>query len=401
MDKHIETKKFNILQLLLGFSIMVFLFNPYNIGNILFLLISIYTIVQTIKKRFTFIVDLQFIVLFLFVIFYSLISYSYDFIPINLAAKYILYFSIFYLFGRSVKYINERELLFYLYMVIIGLFLFGFLSVSYSAVVSGNMYALETRRATVPWLENSDDLNGTNIGCYLSLGIALTGMVLVKSTKTMKFINLILAITAIYSTILLGNRTGLIIAVMSVIIVYMLQLKENSAKKNIGLLLITIICLIALPIMYDGNILGIRDIWEGSTSYARFKKMDLAADPRIGAWYEAFTGLFVNIFGGKETALSLNFAHNLWLDVGWTTGLLPFLLLLYFTFQTLQRYWYVFRSDSSKYIKFIIAAILVGFYLTFIVEPIIDGSLYLFTAFCFISGLLSGITKNIRKLEVN
>jgi len=398
MNKHMETK-LNLLQLLLGFSIAIFLFNPYNIGNTLFLLISIYTIFQTIKKRFNFVSDVQFIVLCLFVFSYSLISYFYDFVPINLATKYILYFIFFYLFGRSIKYNNERGLLLYLYMVIFGLSMFGILSVSYSVVVSGNINASGPRLSAVPWLDGSEDLSATNVGCYLSLGIALAGMILVKSSKSMKLLNVVFAMGAIYSSILLGNRTGIIIAAISIAIVYMLRLKENSVKKNMGLLLITISCLIALPFMYDMDILGIKEIWEGSSSYARFEQLDLATDPRIDAWGEAFEGLFVNIFGGKETALSLYFAHNLWLDVGWRTGLLPFLLLVCFTFQTLQRFWVVYRSDYSKYTKFIITVILVGFYLPFFVEPIIEGDLYLFTAFCFISGVISGMARKNKIIE--
>jgi O-antigen ligase len=112
-------------------------------------------------------------------------------------------------------------------------------------------------------------------------------------------------------------------------------------------------------------------------------------------WGEAFRGLFTNPLGGNQTQLSLGYAHNLWLDVGWTTGLFPFVLLVFFTLMALKDYYIkLFRSDDlSLYFKYLITAMLCGFFITFMLEPIIEANVLFFCAFCFFSGILRSLNK--------
>jgi hypothetical protein len=289
---------------------------------------------------------------------------------------------------------NDKQLIFILYAVILGLSFFGILAVLYSMKIYGTAAGLNVRIAYIPWLSKDIFVQGTIIGSYVALGISLSGTIITKSSLKLKLINIVVFTLSLYSSIMIADRTGLIIAAFSFVITFLIQIKIGKAGSNFLFVSITAIIIIVVLFLFNSNYAGLKDSWMHSDAYNRLSTMDMANDPRFSAWSSAFAGIFVNPLGGKLTNIHLDYAHNLWLDVGWSTGIIPFILLIVFTIITIVNYVKIIKNRSvSQYLRILITTMLTGFLFTFMVEPILEGNYRLFSAFCFYSGMLSVLAK--------
>ncbi len=389
--------KVGYLHALLAFILAMIFFNPFDMSKYGLLILSMYIVLKGFKKNVlvTLLNDIQFWFLFLFCIFYATVQFSYQFISISDFIKYLIYPLLLYIFGFVIvtRINNEKQIIYYLYTVILSFALFGILSVFYTIHIYGiEGGGLHSRLGIVPWAENIE-LSGTVIGIYLCLGVALSGLIFIRTNIYLKALNILIFLPSLYSSIVLANRTGLIIAVSSVIIISFTKMSTNSIKNNIKIAFSFIVQVFLLVFLFNKNVFNVKLMWLQSDAFMRFTaNKGLYNDPRIIAWIEAVRGLLTNPSGGKQAELSLEYAHNLWLDVGWTTGLSPFILLVFFTLMALKDYTKLLRSDDLPlYLKYMITVMLCGFLLTFMVEPIMEANMLFFCAFCFLSGILRSL----------
>ncbi|KWX87462.1 hypothetical protein AMQ83_12970 [Paenibacillus riograndensis] len=87
--------------------------------------------------------------------------------------------------------------------------------------------------------------------------------------------------------------------------------------------------------------------------------------------------------------IGLNYAHNLWLDVLYSTGIIPFFLLAIFTMLCIKNVVYISkRRNVNKLFIFVIISVYAGYLLNFMVEPILEGVPYMFLSFCLLNGMI-------------
>lgn len=118
--------------------------------------------------------------------------------------------------------------------------------------------------------------------------------------------------------------------------------------------------------------------------------MSLREDPRILVYSRALSQMFDFPFGGYRMNLGLAYAHNLWIDVLYAAGLIPFLFLLTYTLKSIINLISILNIDSmnNKDFKIFIFSIFVGYLLNFMVEPILEGVPYMFLSFCLFNGMI-------------
>lgn len=391
--------KLSYFYAILIFLIALLFFNPFNIAKYILLILFVYILFQMINKKSLIIIayNIQFWCLLFFSLLYIVIQIYYQFIEFNTGLRLFFYFMVLYIFGLVIviKTKNEQQITYHLYAIIIGLSLFGISAVLYSNQIYGTSAGLEVRVATIPWMQDVQ-LVGTGIGMYVCLGISLAGLLFIKSNVLIKALNTLIVVFSLYASISLANRTGLLIGLLSVILIYIAQTRLNSIRDNIKVGGSFLLQCLVLVVLFDMNFLSIKDYWLQSNAYNRFTDMTLINDPRLTAWGEALQGVFANPLGGKQAQLSLGYAHNLWLDVGYSTGFVPFIALIIFTFITFKGYVKILKNDNiSRYFKYLITTMLCGFLLTFMVEPAIEGNYLLVGAFCLFSGIIKAIDKTL------
>ncbi|PMP97070.1 MAG: hypothetical protein C0168_00090 [Candidatus Aminicenantes bacterium] len=358
--------------------------------------------------------------LFLFSVSYVTISIKYNFISSYEAYRIFLIPSFFYLIGLNIikdNQIKSTTIFFYSNILIISLFLFGFFSVAksyYEYGLTDLFMNTEQRVVLIPWSDIS--LNATNIIGYFCMSLSLVGIIFFgkrkKSFIVFKIFYLIIFLISILSIILLGSRTGLIIFLISFIATFIVYIFYGPPKKEIKLIKIIFIIIFIILLAYaiSANMYGIGNKLFGSTLSVRLYKIGIAHDLRYKAWEGSLLGLLDYPFGGKRSNIPLNYAHNLWLDVGYTAGIIPFILIIIFSLSTLKSYLTIIKTKIIDVnIKLLLTGIYISLFSYFFVEPILEGSFILFTIFCFISGMtkmysnlsVSATKKMVRKVYEN
>ena len=240
----------------------------------------------------------------------------------------------------------------------------------------------------------------TLIACLLFYSLVL----LINKQRKGLAILIILSIGfSLLATFVMGNRTLIILMLItffSSVLLYSFLTRKSPKylAKNIAYIAFA---MLGVYLIYTNNLFGIREFVEGSTWYIRFNIMAINEDPRIQIYQRAAMQMFDFPFGGYKMDLGLSYAHNLWIDVLYATGLFPFSFLLLFTFETIKN---LIRLISFEEVdiefKILIFSIYTGYFINFMIEPILEGVPYMFLSFCLISGMIRKKVDVHRKLRL-
>ncbi|MCC5464091.1 hypothetical protein LMF89_01785 [Pelosinus sp. Bkl1] len=346
-----------------------------------------------------FVLDISIIFLMLFTFTYVGISLQYGYFDLQLAVKHIAYFAVLYILGKYIGEFQEMQIQYVLYIMTLSLALVSILGVFYTESVASKQYMTLHRGAFVPWQGSGAFSSATLLGSYLALGISLFGLAFIKSPIVLRIMNLGTSIVSVYASIELANRTGLLLAGISFLVIFLLRMRFSSTKNLMVSFLVLFLQIVIIAGLFNMDFMGISEAWEHSSTYQRMQKSDLTTDPRFEAWGIVLQGLIDDPMGGKVARLNIGFAHNLWLDVGYNTGVIPLFFLVLFTLLVIYNFTEIFGSlYYSPYMKLLLGALLTGFLLTFMVEPIM-GNIILVTIFCFFSGIISSMENTAKENE--
>ncbi|GEM_PF-6482983 len=212
-----------------------------------------------------------------------------------------------------------------------------------------------------------------------------------------KVILLVCVLITIISTLIMANRTLLIILLINFIVCLFLFMKLGGYKKTIILKIFIIINLVfaLFALIYIYDLFGLQTFYKQSNFYLRMEVMDntnLVNNVRIDAWKTTLIGLFYYPMGGSKAPISLSAPHNLWLDVAYTTGLIPFVLLICITTSFINYYLKLIKSHQiDNDFKIFLTSATVSLILNCMVEPILGGHYILFMIFMFQLGLMQGL----------
>jgi hypothetical protein len=245
---------------------------------------------------------------------------------------------------------------------------------------------------------SSNVVSATAINAFLAFGMSLGAVVFMKFNKDktnrkIKIISFVCFVASVYSVVQLGNRTGFVIIITCLLVSYIYG--GGLTKSKLRNIFLAPILIIASYLFYKMNLFGIKDAWSSTYLSNRFESSELSDDPRIMAWKSAFQGLFEFPLGGKQTQMLLGSPHNMWLDVGYEAGLIPFILLVIFTIISTVSLRKFNKLNHPKILKILVLCLFTSFYLTFFVEPVLIGLNGYFTIFCFMLGAIQRLNGNI------
>ncbi len=311
---------------------------------------------------------------------------------------YLLFPFIFYYLGKLIinKYPQPETIYFLLFFICIFMSLLPFFANIQSTVDNGFM---TIRNIRLLWMEEGGEQNATNVGSYFALSLSLLPLILVQQkTKTERryaWLGILLVSIGLFSILNMSNRTGLLIVLLSLLCAtFLLKRKKNAV-------LFIVIILAAVLILYIFNILGFQTWFEYSTYHERLSTASFQEEGRIGLWTKALYGI-IKYPLGNASYMPSSYAHNLWLDTALRTGLIPMALLLIIAVRALISIYKQVRNQAyPEFMRIMIAGITVAFYLTFMLEPIMEGYYIFFFVFCFFFGILEGFSNKTLHLLNN
>lgn len=367
-----------ILSVTLLVTLFVFFFGFFGLENFVPLLFIFYIYIfyeDKISKVFL----LNIFLLFFFSLFYLLDSYYLDKEDLYIMIGKFVYPSIFFLLGyysSLKKNINEEYLLFY---SALGLLLFSVLSYFYSTFIFGSYANVLERgegRIVYSFWDNSP-YAATLINGYLAFFISLIFYYIINFNNDRFFyIKIILSCSALYVGYSLGNRTTLLIVLISFLIFMILSIKEKIVIRWKTLIALIIFSSIFLLQSFSESLFS-----------NRVEDLSATDDPRLRTWSEGISIISKNFLGSLDET-SVGFAHNLWIDVGIGGGVIPLLLLIVFSSINFLMIIFILINGKKSRLDYFLIFSFIAFFITFMLEPIYQGLFKLFCLYCLFVGIL-------------
>jgi hypothetical protein len=199
---------------------------------------------------------------------------------------------------------------------------------------------------------------------------------------------LVSAVGSLYATLQIGNRTGIVVILMSnltiAVVMAMHLIRRGRRRSGVSVLALA---LLAAAIFYAVSQIDVA----GSRLFMRLERLEWDTGGRLEATATAFLGLLDNPMGGKVTDLAggFGYAHNLWADVAYSTGIIPLALLVFINIQHLVPSVRLLLHPGIDLLwKSLVAGLLVTLFLYFAVEPAIEANIFNLATYCLLCGLV-------------
>lgn len=389
------------------FLLLLFLFslNIFNKGNIIFIVLIANALIIGILNGNRISFNRGFIYITFFSISYFIIFQYYR--DINLYTIFIFLFAPItaYAVGQLVVSQSFALIRKYIYTITFGNFLHGILNVIYTTISFGfSIYFSGLRDFPDIW--SRENFTATLQGTYYTLSATLLfySLVIRKENLLLSYIIIVMVFLSLIVSAIMGNRTLLfifgIVFMVSLVIYFII---EKRKKRVVTIFMFICFLIIVFYSLYAINFIGLREIVENSLLVGRMKNSGTQNDPRFSAYFLVFKQLFDYPVGGYKMYLGgLKYAHNLWLDVVFATGLVPFIFLILFTINTSITIYNVIKQSSLPIsFRLLSFSIYAGYILNFMVEPILEGVPIMFISFCLINGMLSKFLILQRRVTLN
>lgn len=216
------------------------------------------------------------------------------------------------------------------------------------------------------------------------------GLYIVKDKKE-KIIIIVANLIAVYGTVISASRTLLYLIIICFLLGIVLNAQKNNFKR-IDVLFSVLILICVFVGIYEFDIAGIRTWVESSNLGERIlggiqSNDSLLENVRWEMSLKILAALPSQPFG-KITVV--HYAHNLFLDLAKYTGVIPALGLLIWSIIALQKYYRYVRFLTSNKWDVALLSMAIGFMIAFFLEPVLDGLPIVFSAFCYLCGIMKG-----------
>ncbi len=234
-------------------------------------------------------------------------------------------------------------------------------------------------------------------------GLMFYGLYYWKKNKLLNGLVVLGGLWSVWFSLFTKSRTLVIIFALvlgfNIVLYCCLNWHDEDKRYKIKNIWIGILILCVLAIAaYCFNVGGISDFMKSSI-WGR--DGGIFHNVRFEAQISVMKQLFKYPFGGRQMDLAgLNYAHNVWLDMANTAGLIPFILVAIYTVVTAYGLIKLIRSHTvGQEIKYLIASAYISLFLYYMVEPAFDANLMYWSFWMLICGLVKGNIQNVSPMK--
>lgn len=250
------------------------------------------------------------------------------------------------------------------------------------------------------WSQAYSPSTGQAVNFTLFIALAVWLIFLQKESKLLTILGIVFLLISTIYDISIGGRTFLLLMglafAVSVLMFFVYSFLDTSYRRRVIPLLILIILLVVIGItLYQKNILGIKNVYEESFLYKRmtyYNGDDLVGNDRFDKKLGYVTNASKYLFGGNYLSQNEGFgyAHELWLDIYDDAGLVPYILIVVYTFVSGFNFVKIARSsDVDHNWRIALITMLLVVMLQFFAEPILSGSPMLLYSYIIMDGALA------------
>jgi len=281
-----------------------------------------------------------------------------------------------------------------LLLMVLGFACFSFLSV-YAFLQSSGLLEIAARNAPSFW--DGAEINAPGYGANASLGMCLLPVIFLARGEGCRGICYwpvaavvwIMFAAGVFINAALQNRTPFLATAASFFLCAALYWYRHRSEPS------RVCKKLALPIILAALLacwLAVSIDAEQFSLLSRFSEQRLES-PRFEAWKKLLGALYQNLLGGRTVRIGLAYVHNLWLDVFWDAGVVPFIFLAAFHLKHLSCFRAIVKSRLPQLAVLMIVAVATSFVMNFMQDPTLSASIPYFSCSCFFLGLVLRVSE--------
>lgn len=361
----------------------VFSNNVLTIGKsfIVLLLIIIFG-----RRYYDKLIDINLIAIILFFVSYFAFSFVDSEIKTGAPPALLIMPPVMYICGKWLAFRsrNSSELVTSYLFIGLALSFITFLAIWSNFIGAG----FEQGSRSINISEQGEEISATILGGMLIILVSFGGVVFGKSQDfglMRRIIVILFFVLSLLAAVRLGSRTLLFVGGLCLFVGFIYSSRTHSVMKS---------SMVAIFFFAVGYFLL---DWLSKTIEVDFyfrDRMDsvdygaITAGGRLDLWLGSIGKILFNPFGWSFN--EFGYAHNLWLDAARNGGWVSFLLLIVVTgLFLLSLTNAIIASKGDSLFTTFVLCMSTGFMLLFMVEPILDGYLYVFSAFFVFFGVIS------------
>lgn len=302
---------------------------------------------------------------------------------------------LFYLLGKRLFQVSPNSI-YMLFVMVIGLMALPVV-LDVISDIRENQF-INMKRQMEDEEGGGNYTSATVLGIYVSLAVSSFGALFsrINDTKEMSYkkIYVVLSFLGLMCVTHLLNRTGLVIALISAMGVVYYSMKYYKSIRPF--LFGGIICFILLFYFVDWDIFS--NLMDAYDSRNEGKSSVGSVGGRTDLWLRGLGNLFLNPLG-FDVSEKMPYWHNFWLDTARTGGTFSLLFLLYVTVRHLRNSFYLMSFLCSGLLKTLLITCNVGFFLTCMVEPVMEGNMNFVFMFFLFMGIVSSIRSSLNHIK--
>ena len=219
-----------------------------------------------------------------------------------------------------------------------------------------------------------------------------------KEHKWLKIVGIASVLIALYGSITNASRTLIFLTVIvffAGVLIYQYEKTSFLTAMTKTVALFVALAIIAVLIIWL-DLFHVQE-WFANSSLGRRTAVfqnsgaSIAQNDRWTYASDILKLLPSNLLGGINYP---HYAHNLWIDVAKDAGIVPFLGYVVFALLSVRNGFIVLTNREMKVSdKVFLITVLLGLFMVFFTEPVMQGSPITFTIFCFVVGGVSSITQ--------
>lgn len=305
--------------------------------------------------------------------------------PLSTLILYLISPFIFYQYGHIiVSKCNSNNMCMFIWFVIIFTYCVDIFCITIQNIIVSGQIINPTRFFSFNE-EDPTKVSATGIGLPMDIGMIGLPMFFIVKSKYLRICFISLFFLSLLTTLHLLNRTGLIIAAFCSISIIFLHYRKNIKKIFIFFFVIIFI----VYIMFYLNIINDELLEFYNSRNEDFSTMG----SRSYRWSDAFNHLFFYWFGWYDGNDSY-FIHNMWLDIARISGIIPFSLLCYLTYDSFRKVLFLMKHLNST-LSFMLLGLNICFFSSCFVEPIYGGTHMML--YCMLWGTQNALVKLYKK----